>query len=249
MNHYFGFVLFMCIGWSLSHAADTKTYTVDGQLCVFPFLYKSTWYMDCTGDGTSDGRIWCSITADYHKDKKWGYCQLKTIYTIGGNANGQPCVSQFNYKSKWYWGCTTDGSSEGHRWCSTTWNYDMDKKWGYCLQKLTYAVGGNANGQPCVFPFEYKSKRYWGCTGDGSSGGRLWCATTADYDKDKKWGYCTPNLIYTVGGNANGQVCVFPFMYKSKWYSSCTGDGTDDGRLWCATTGDYHKDKSWGYCP
>ncbi|XP_073448055.1 matrix metalloproteinase-9-like [Aquarana catesbeiana] len=249
MNRHFGFVLFMCIGWSLSHAADTKTYTVDGQLCVFPFIYQSKWYLDCTGDGTSEGRLWCSTTADYNNDKKWGYCQQKLIYAVGGNANGQPCVSPFKYKSKWYWGCTGDDSSEGRLWCSTTADYNKDKKWGYCPQKLTYAVGGNANGQPCVFPFKYNSKGYWGCTGDGSSNGRLWCATTADYNKDKKWGYCTPNLIYAVGGNADGQLCVFPFIYKSKWYSDCTSVGTSDGRFWCATTGDYSKDNKWGYCP
>ncbi|XP_073448050.1 uncharacterized protein [Aquarana catesbeiana] len=219
-----------------------------GEPCAFPFKYKSKWYMDCTGDGTSDGRLWCATTADYDTDGIWGYCSCKLVFTIGGNANGLPCVFPFTYKSQSYSDCTGDGSSDGRLWCATTSNYDTDQTWGYCSCKLIYAVGGTAHGEPCVFPFTYKSKTYSDCTGDDSTEGHLWCATTADYDTDKKWGYCTRNLIYAVGGTAKGEPCVFPFKYKSTWYSDCTSDDSSEGRLWCSTTSDYEKDKKWGYC-
>ncbi|XP_034018141.1 protein sel-1 homolog 1 [Thalassophryne amazonica] len=50
--------------------------------------------------------------------------------------------------------------------------------------------GGTANGELCIFPFSFQGKEYSECTTDGRGDGRLWCATTYDYDQDKKWGFC-----------------------------------------------------------
>lgn len=50
--------------------------------------------------------------------------------------------------------------------------------------------GGTAHGEPCIFPFLFQKKEYSDCTIDGRGDGRLWCATTYDYDMDKKWGFC-----------------------------------------------------------
>ena len=49
-------------------------------------------------------------------------------------------------------------------------------------------VGGNSEGRPCVFPFQYKNVLYISCiTADHH---RRWCSTTANYDRDKRWGEC-----------------------------------------------------------
>ncbi|XP_063777611.1 macrophage mannose receptor 1-like [Pseudophryne corroboree] len=53
-----------------------------------------------------------------------------------------------------------------------------------------YTLKGNSNGQPCVFPFKYNSQWYVDCTLAGSPIRRLWCSTTADFDKDKLFGFC-----------------------------------------------------------
>ncbi|XP_029966201.1 protein sel-1 homolog 1 isoform X2 [Salarias fasciatus] len=50
--------------------------------------------------------------------------------------------------------------------------------------------GGTAHGEPCIFPFRFQKREYSDCTTDGRGDGRLWCATTYDYDHDKKWGFC-----------------------------------------------------------
>ena len=44
-------------------------------------------------------------------------------------------------------------------------------------------------GNCCVFPFIYKRKSYSACT-TADNGNKLWCATTNNYDRDRKWGNC-----------------------------------------------------------
>lgn len=48
-----------------------------------------------------------------------------------------------------------------------------------------------SEGEVCVFPFTYMKKSYKECTKDGRTEGTMWCATTASYDTDRKWGFCT----------------------------------------------------------
>lgn len=55
----------------------------------------------------------------------------------------------------------------------------------FCLCVLV-----TSEGDPCVFPFTIMNKTYNECTTEQLTGGRKWCATTADYHKDKKWGFC-----------------------------------------------------------
>ncbi|XP_037537284.1 macrophage mannose receptor 1-like [Nematolebias whitei] len=63
-------------------------------------------------------------------------------------------------------------------------------------------------------------------------------------------GACTRTYreLYTIEGNAAGRMCMFPFMYKNQWYSSCTQTDSPDGRLWCAVETKYEHE-TWGYCP
>lgn len=48
--------------------------TSDGQVCVFPFTHMKKSYTECTTDDRTDGKKWCSTTASYDTDKKWGFC-------------------------------------------------------------------------------------------------------------------------------------------------------------------------------
>lgn len=59
-----------------------------------------------------------------------------------------------------------------------------------CVFSVLTAIGGTADGEPCHFPFLFMEKEYAECTADGREDGRLWCATTYDYKKDQKWGFC-----------------------------------------------------------
>ncbi|CAN8184992.1 unnamed protein product [Coccothraustes coccothraustes] len=55
--------------------------------------------------------------------------------------------------------------------------------------------------------------------------------------------------IYTLGGNAFGAPCVFPFKHQGKWYAECIPRKDDADSLWCATSPDFDKDQLFGNCP
>ncbi|KAG9336578.1 hypothetical protein JZ751_002925 [Albula glossodonta] len=57
-------------------------------------------------------------------------------------------------------------------------------------KEVPVVVGGTAAGEHCFFPFLFLGKEYSYCTTEGRGDNRLWCATTYDYDSDKRWGFC-----------------------------------------------------------
>nr|XP_056720573.1 fibronectin-like [Euleptes europaea] len=208
-----------------------------GQPCVFPFAYKNRTFYTCTDEDTEDGRFWCATTGSYDKDEKSSYCADTKFCISGQHENNMgPCVFPFIYKGKTYSSCTTAGASTGKLWCSLTSNYDKDPRWTYCEPSEL---------RPCHFPFIFKGKSYSACTKEGAGDGQLWCATTADYDRDSEWRACA---LEEYEGNSHGQTCVFPFIYKNRTFYTCSDEDTKSGRFWCATTGNYDKDRKWSYC-
>ncbi|XP_040907181.1 matrix metalloproteinase-9 [Toxotes jaculatrix] len=178
--------------WTLGKGPVVKTRfgNADGAMCHFPFTFNGKTYTTCTTDGRTDNLPWCATTADYSRDKKYGFCPSELLYTFGGNANGDKCVFPFVFLGKKYDSCTTEGRSDGYRWCATTDNFDEDKKYGFCPSRDTAVTGGNSEGEPCHFPFVFLGNTYDSCTSEGRTDGRLWCSTTASYDEDQKWGFC-----------------------------------------------------------
>lgn len=53
-----------------------------------------------------------------------------------------------------------------------------------------YTIQGNSLGRPCYLPFLYDGQWFHNCTNIGREDGHLWCATTYDYGKDERWGFC-----------------------------------------------------------
>ncbi|KAF7209720.1 matrix metalloproteinase-9 [Nothobranchius furzeri] len=187
--------------------------------------------------------------AHFDDDEFWTLGKGPAVKTRYGNANGAMCHFPFTFEGKSYTSCTTEGRTDNLPWCATTASYDADKEYGFCPSELLYTFGGNADGAPCVFPFIFLDKEYSSCTTEGRNDGNRWCATTNNYDKDKKYGFCPSRDTAVIGGNSEGEPCHFPFVFLGKEYNSCTSEGRGDGKLWCSTTEDYDEDKKWGFCP
>ncbi|XP_054835404.1 matrix metalloproteinase-9 [Eublepharis macularius] len=185
--------------WTLGTGIVVKTSygNADGALCRFPFVFEGKSYSTCTTEGRSDGRPWCATTANFDQDKLYGFCPSELLYTYGGNSGGDKCVFPFVFDGDSYDGCTTEGRSDGYRWCATTDNFDRDKKYGFCPRRDTAVLGGNSPGELCVFPFTFLGQSYSACTSEGRADGKLWCATTSNYDTDAKWGFC-PDRGYSL---------------------------------------------------
>ncbi|XP_064642682.1 balbiani ring protein 3-like [Lineus longissimus] len=296
-----------------------------GAACVIPFLYGSKWQEDCV---QGNEKMWCSTTENYDADKKWGYCPVMcrtkggltkfpgdawtdggkgvfcdtdgTIgmiirefsFTTGGDGGGAGCAFPYLYNGRYHGKCVISTTLP---WCGTV---KDGSKWGYCPSQCMPKDGSRKNagewwmegqmkyfcdenvviqeikdlliktkdGVQCVFPFKYNSRFYGGCTGTTP-----WCATTADYDADAKWGHCAVTCLtqdkmkvnagatWSYGGkeyacgrdgkvranvNTTSGNCLFPFSYNGNMYETCTEAGSA-GKPWCYID---EAENAYGYC-
>uniref|UniRef100_A0A8D0A6E1 72 kDa type IV collagenase n=1 Tax=Sander lucioperca TaxID=283035 RepID=A0A8D0A6E1_SANLU len=128
-------------------------------------------------------------------------------------------------------------------------HFDDDEQWTLGDGQVVKVKYGNADGEFCKFPFLFMGTEYNSCTPQGRDDGFLWCSTTYNFDEDGKYGFCPHESMSTVGGNAEGSPCVFPFTFLGDTYESCTSSGRSDGKMWCASTKSYDDDRKWGFCP
>ncbi|KAJ3601174.1 hypothetical protein NHX12_032147, partial [Muraenolepis orangiensis] len=97
-----------------------------------------------------------------------------------------------------------------------------------------FTIQGNSQGRPCYLPFLYDGQWFHACTGFGREDGHLWCATTHDYGKDERWGFCpvkTNNCeTFWDTDPVTGSCYQFNFQSTLSWYEarvSCQQQGAD----------------------
>ncbi|XP_078351704.1 uncharacterized protein LOC144636382 [Oculina patagonica] len=144
--------------------------------CVFPFIYNRKKYTQCLNvyQGQRQKKPWCATTSNFDRDEKWGRCQTDNDVT--------DCMDRHSRCGDW--------ARNGE--CVVNYPFMRDKcprSCGLC----TY--GGNGRGRACTFPFFYKNRFVYDCLYFNK---KPWCATTTNYNKDKRWGYCFPKLYRNI---------------------------------------------------
>lgn len=150
----------------------SSVYTLSGNdnnaPCVFPFIYHGKEFNECTKIGCKHDKVWCATTSNYDRDRKWGHCQTDDDVT--------DCMDLRSRCGEW--------AREGE--CVVNAPY-MRRKCPRSCGLCTH--GGNGRGATCTFPFFYRNRLVYDCL---SFNNKTWCATTTNYNKDNRWGYCFP---------------------------------------------------------
>ena len=110
--------------------AETRN-TASARVNVSLIIYSAGEITDQTSDRGGGLLFFCMLTC-FSPSSLLLILILTVLYTFGGNADGAECVFPFIFQGEEYDSCTTEGRSDGYRWCATTSNFDNDKKYGFC---------------------------------------------------------------------------------------------------------------------
>ncbi|KAH0619378.1 hypothetical protein JD844_019427 [Phrynosoma platyrhinos] len=130
-------------------------------------------------------QVWSDVTPLTFTRRESGDVDILIMFGTDEHGDGYP----FDGKD----GLLAHAFPPGKDWFSGDAHFDDDETWtlgtGIAVVKTYY---GNANGASCHFPFVFEGQSYSTCTTAGRQDGLTWCATTANYDQDKTYGFC-PN--------------------------------------------------------
>lgn len=185
--------------------------------CVFPFVYKGKTYHGCTKDHAEN--YWCMTSLEKYQwgycNAVDTYENLNGVYDSSlKSATGIPATFPYRFRTKfnphrWYdfsqdpnychfpyrfggqlYMQCIDSPWWGY-WCSTTIDYDTDKKWKLCTDHDILLPATDQRNPKCSFPFVKDGKQRVSCWLEG---GDFTCSTTANYDRDRQTDLCYEHL-------------------------------------------------------
>nr|XP_020655704.1 72 kDa type IV collagenase [Pogona vitticeps] len=148
----------------------------------------------------------------FDDDELWTLGEGQVVRVKYGNADGEFCKFPFLFNDKEYNSCTDAGRSDGFLWCSTTYNFDTDGKYGFCPHecdmmhhhvtcgRITSRLLSHRLCSLCSI-VKVKTREipesFAYCHAGTTGHGKMWCSTTSSYDEDRKWGFC-PDQGYSL---------------------------------------------------
>ncbi|KAK6477034.1 72 kDa type IV collagenase-like [Huso huso] len=185
----------------------------------------------------------------FDDDEHWTLGEGQVVKVKYGSADGEFCKFPFLFMGKEYNTCTAEGRDDGFLWCSTTYNFDDDAKYGFCPHEMLFTLGGNAEGAPCKFPFNFQGTKSRAAPRRGglmaTAGAAPRKTTTRTRPTASVQRQPCPRLV--------GMLTALPASTPSpSWERPMTPApprGLGGGKMWCATTSSYDDDRKWGFCP
>uniref|UniRef100_A0AAQ4Q2F4 Fibronectin n=1 Tax=Gasterosteus aculeatus aculeatus TaxID=481459 RepID=A0AAQ4Q2F4_GASAC len=209
-------------------------------------MYQGWMMLDCTCLGEGNGRITCTSRnrcndQDTMRSHRIGDTWTKT----GKSGHVEQCQCLGNGRGEWKCERHNTGRTTSAIVLGPT-HSQMEQLPEPLIEGTCRTDSGSTyyDGQRW-FRSQGSTQMLCTCLGNGVS-----CQEWGDPPDDWFLFFLLPvSIVATRGGNSNGGLCHFPFLYSGRNYTDCTSDGRRDSMRWCGTTHDYDTEQRFGFCP